>query len=321
VPTVSSSVTRLAALTIGPLVPAGDFAFRVHSLFGSAVNLAVSNRRGLLTLVGETADDYPHGIRIATRERLDAWPLAVGTPGRREGRTLVFEGPDGRERLAIDLTLAVTHRRRPVPRIDPATEALHEAWAVCAFHLDGLQAEKEADLRLAALCCVSPPPTTVGERLAGAVHELADGVRAGDAGAAGSAAGRLLGLGAGLTPSGDDFLCGLLAALWCAGPEGGPERHFVREWGAALAAQLDATNAISATFLEGAIAGCFPAKVLRLATALAEASAGHAHEGARAALDDLCALGHSSGMDVATGFLFGLRLRTGTEMRRYAPRL
>lgn len=215
-PTASSSATRLSALAIGSEVPAGDFAFRVHSLFGSAVNLAVADRRGLLALVGEAADDYPHGIRLSTRERFDTWPLAAGTPGRREGGRLVFEVPDGGEPLVVDLTLAVTRRRQSPPFIDPGAAALREAWSVCAFHLDGLQAEKEADLRLAALCGQSAPPTTLGEHLAEAARELAAGIRAGDAGAAGSAAGRLLGLGTGLTPSGDDFLCGLLAALWCA---------------------------------------------------------------------------------------------------------
>lgn len=320
-PTASSSATRVAALAIGSEVPAGNFMFRVHSLFPLVVNLAVANRFGLVALLGEAADEYPHGIRLATRERFDTWPLAAGTPGRREGGRLMFAGPDGGERLVVDLALAVTRRRQPPPFIDTGSEAPREAWAVCAFHLDGLQAEKEADLRLAALCGQSTPPTAVGERLAEAALELEAGVRAGDAGMAGAAAGGLLGLGTGLTPSGDDFLCGLLAALWCTSAEGGPQRRFVQGWGAALSARLEGTNAISATFLEGAIAGCFPAKVLRFAAALAQAPSGHAHEGARGALDDLCALGHSSGMDTATGFLFGLRLRTSTEMRRHAPRL
>jgi hypothetical protein len=128
----------------------------------------------------------------------------------------------------------------------------------------------------------------------------------------------LLGLGAGLTPAGDDFLCGLLAALWCTSVEGGPDRAFVHAWGAALSRRLDATTAISASFLECAIAGCFPGSVTALAAAFAGDPATGAGKGPRAALDRLCALGHSSGMDTATGFLFGLWLRTDEESRRHA---
>lgn len=320
-PAASRSVTRLTALAAGSEVPAGDFTFSVHSVFGTAMNLAVAGRRGLVTLVGADADDYPQGIRLATRERFDAWPAPVGTRGHREGVTLVFDGPDGEEFFAIDLSAAVTAQRQAPPRLDPGDEALREARAVCAARLDGLQEAKGTDLRLATLCGRFSPPTSLGRHLVEAAHELAGGVRDGNADAAGRAAFRLMGLGAGLTPTGDDFLCGLLAALWCASGEGSPERQFVVEWGAALSARLDSTNAISATFLECAIAGCFPGAVSALAAAVAASHAGHGHEGARVALDGLCARGHSSGMDTATGFLFGLWLRTDEEMRRYAPPL
>jgi hypothetical protein len=38
----------------------------------------------------------------------------------------------------------------------------------------------------------------------------------------------------------------------------------------------------------------------------------------RVAMSKVCAMGHSSGQDTATGFLFGLSIRTPAEMRRYA---
>ena len=60
--------------------------------------------------------------------------------------------------------------RRAPPRIDPGAEHTREAWAVCASRLDRLQVEKDADLRLAALCGTSPPPTTLGGKLAGAAR-------------------------------------------------------------------------------------------------------------------------------------------------------
>lgn len=314
---------RRAALAVGSEVPRGAFEFRVHSVFDSAMNLAVEGRRGLVALVGIGADELPQGIRLTTRERFGEWPTPVGTRGRRRGGTLVFGDPDGAELVAIDLSAIFPTMRKALPYIDPREDAAREAWAACAFHLDGLQEERDVDLRLAALCGMSSPPTTLGERLVHAACELASAVRTGNAGSAGSAATRITGLGAGLTPSGDDFLCGLLAALWSMSREGSPHRRFVVEWGAALADQLDSTNAISATYLECAIAGCFPGAVHALAAAMAGDPAGQTTEDSRRALDGLCAVGHSSGMDTATGFLFGLWLRTDDdeEIRRYAPQL
>ncbi len=223
--------------------------------------------------------------------------------------------------LVVDLSIAVRATRRAPPRIDPAAAASRETWAACARLLDALQEEKQTDLRLAALCGGFPPPTRLGEWLAREARELAGGVRAGNVDRAGCAAARMVGLGAGLTPAGDDFLCGFLAALWCASGEGSQERNFAVEWGETLTARLEATTAVSATCLECAIAGCFPGAVFALADAFAGRHPGLAHAGARAALDRLCARGHSSGMDTATGFLFGLRLRADEEMKRYAPQL
>lgn len=311
--------TRWTALAVGSEVPVGDFGFRVHSLFGSAMNLAVTERRGLVTLVGADADDYPQGIRLATRERFDTWPVSAGTHGHRGGDTLVFEDPGGDDLFVVDLSIAVRATRRAPPRIDLVDGTWRETWALCARHLDALQEEKQTDLRLVALCGGFTPPTRPGAWLAREARELASGVRAGNVDAASCAAVRMVGLGAGLTPAGDDFLCGLLAALWCASGEGSQERGFAVELGETLTARLEATTTVSATCLECAIAGCFPGVVSALAGAFAGRRPDHARDGAIAALDDLCARGHSSGMDTATGFLWGLRLRADEEMKRDAP--
>lgn len=308
---------RVAA-SVGPEVPARDFGFRVHSVFASAMNLRVDGRRVLVTLTGAGADDQPQAIRLATRERFDAWPVAIGDTGRREGDALVFGVPSGEAPLRVDLAAASLATRRTLPRIDANSDACAGAWAACATRLAELQAEKRADLRLASLDGSLAPETAMGARLADAARALGDAVRARDVAAADAAAAALVGLGAGLTPAGDDFLCGVLAALECASDEGGDARRFVRAWGAALSGRLDATHAISASFLECAIAACFSGAVTAVAVAFAGGSAHESSEGPRAALERLCATGHSSGMDTATGFLYGLRLRNDDETRRYA---
>jgi hypothetical protein len=297
------------ALAVGSRVPAGDFAFRVHSVFRAAMNLSPAGRRGLVTLVGAGADDDPHGIRLATREHFELWPVGVGTTGRRSCGMLEFHRAGGEAYWVIDLSAAVPTPAHAPPRIDPRTEPAHARWAACAARLEALQERRTADLRLAVLRGSGSPVTAMGERLADTAFALGGCVRAENAESAGQVAGRMLGLGTGLTPTGDDFLCGTLAALWCASAPGGRPREFLTAWGARLSALLDRTNAVSATFLEGAIAGSFPGALHAFASAFAGARGRGAHEEIHRAQDHLCALGHSSGMDTATGFLFGLRLR------------
>jgi hypothetical protein len=307
----------VSALVIGPEVPAGDFEFRVHSAFASAMNLAVADRRGLVTLVGADADDHPQGIRLASAESVLVWTAPVGTRGRREGARLVFDDPAGGELFAIDLATAVVACPRALPYVDPRDEAVLRAWAVCAAGLDGFQTAAATDLRLATLCGGPPASTLLGERLAQAAGALGDGLGRRNLNEADRAASRLVGLGTGLTPTGDDFLCGILAALRCTSREDDQERRFAAGWGAVLGARLEATTAVGATFLACAIAGSFAGAVSALVDALADGR----EAAARRALERLCAQGHSSGMDTATGLLFGLWLRNDGEVRRHAPRL
>ena len=105
---------------------------------------------------------------------------------------------------------------------------------------------------------------------------------------------RLIGLGIGLTPSGDDFLTGVLAGLRLRGLEESPLF-------AALAEQirhaLSRTNDISRAFLVCALEGHFSQAVLSLK-----------NEADPALLRQrFAAIGHSSGMDTAAGILYCLR--------------
>ena len=155
------------------------------------------------------------------------------------------------------------------------------------------------------------PSDALGGRLARAARALGHCIRARDAESAAATAARLIGLGTGLTPSGDDFLCGLLAALWCTSRESESDARFLAAWGAALATRLDATSVVSATLLECAIAGSFCGAIRDLTAELARGPADGRTAALGAAMDSLCAMGHSSGMDTAAGFLFGVSLQTG----------
>lgn len=118
----------------------------------------------------------------------------------------------------------------------------------------------------------------------------------------GAAPGRLIGRGPGLTPEGDDVLCGAAVALRALGPAAGLAPHEAARRAAALCPP-DArarTGALSATLLELAAAGAAPEPVHRLLVP--------AHR--EAALADLGRLGASTGRALVQGIALAARCLT-----------
>jgi hypothetical protein len=112
----------------------------------------------------------------------------------------------------------------------------------------------------------------------------------------------LVGLGNGLTPSGDDFLCGFLAAARTRCLAAAQGSGLLETLCAAVEGNFGATGDISASLLRWAILDHWPEPLLDLADAIAVDRRAQAFR----AVDDLCRFGHASGADMASGFLFGL---------------
>jgi hypothetical protein len=117
------------------------------------------------------------------------------------------------------------------------------------------------------------------------------------------AAERLIGWGEGLTPAGDDYLVGLMAGLYSLSAELPLRRIFLRCLAAAVLASVASTTPVSAHFLRLAAHGHFTADVHRVRDALLSAN-----EVAplRRFVDDMLAVGATSGADVLTGLLSGI---------------
>jgi Protein of unknown function (DUF2877) len=132
---------------------------------------------------------------------------------------------------------------------------------------------------------------------------LADALAREDPEASADAAIDLLGLGQGLTPSGDDFVGGAFFARAFAADMAGVATHRSRETIArVLAAATTRTNPISVALLGDMLHGRGHAPLHEVANALATGSI----EGAIAAAARLAHLGHSSGWDMFAGFLGGV---------------
>lgn len=109
------------------------------------------------------------------------------------------------------------------------------------------------------------------------------------------AAEALAGLGGGLTPSGDDYLVGVMHALWCSVPEG--EAH--RRSQVLSQAAAPRTTPLSAEWLLAAARGEAGGNWHELFGSLQKGDA----DELRRSTWELLQVGHSSGADALTGFL------------------
>ncbi|TYC10948.1 DUF2877 domain-containing protein [Actinomadura syzygii] len=288
-------VAGAASLALRPLLDPPRRAARVIAVFPSA--LYVEMRGGpeprVLAVVASDAHRLPNSVVVAAtrreqpfrsvREGADAW---VG-----DGR--VEAGPlHVRVRRWWD-PAPVLGTMRPAA-LGHGVRTLEAAFAAAGMTGGGLSGHPDPDV-LAACCAAGD--------LAGAVE----------------AAERIVGLGPGLTPSGDDILCGLLVSLRLVG---GAVRHcrtgvWLADWlGAAVTADAGTrTTALAATLLHCAAAGGAGAEV----AAVLRCVAGHEPPGA--AVRRLLAVGHTSGTDLAHGVLAGCRAALALVVLPHAPRV
>jgi len=138
-------------------------------------------------------------------------------------------------------------------------------------------------------------PDALRSRAQPGAMALVAGMRSGSVEQAVVGAGRLAGLGGGLTPAGDDFVLGVLLASWAglygAGAEG--------LCGKIAEAAAPRTTSLSAAYLRAAARGECSEYWHQLFAALLVPDAA----ALRLALSALLAVGHTSGADALAGFL------------------
>jgi hypothetical protein len=110
----------------------------------------------------------------------------------------------------------------------------------------------------------------------------------------------MIGLGPGVTPSGDDILIGFLAGLWSLSGLHLERRSFIQVFGEELLKIAHRTNEISRTYLYHATRGQFSSTLTTLVECIGSG------EKVEQAVQEAMRVGHSSGMDSVTGLLIGL---------------
>ena len=296
----------LEAVSLGYAVPQGDFVARVHSVFRSSVNLQAEGGDGLLTLISSPPVDLPQGMRLGTQQGLDFRDLQPGGHISCRDGILFFQASPVR----VDLREARRWRCNLVDLNlnlgDPATAL---AWERAWVQLSDRQRRAEVEIVAEDLFQSNVDARSGGERRAApAVRELIRATRHCDP-AAYLAAAKLIGLGTGLTPSGDDLLVGYLAGLWCTLRGLRDRRRFLASLGRVVIDHSRGTNDISRTYLLHAARGQVASPLVAAAQAIRnEGEPDQLHQYIETAMH----MGHSTGMDSLTGLLLGLAAWDGS---------
>ena len=273
---------RLVAVKIGAGVPTEPFSGSVRSVFVNAGILTIANR--LLTVTSAASGGLPGAITVDVPRGFDfSRYLIVGADAASRAGVLRFTG----DATSVDLRGA-NHWRSRLRELaldfnKPGTE---RAWRTVAAAL-------RTDGRSTAIARLGH----------GAIVKLGKATRHLDLQSAELATERLVGLGAGGTPAGDDLLVGYLAGLWSSIGSERPRAAFAAGFADVLRGLGKRTSDVSRVYLEAAADGQVSERLAEVATSIA---AGETQPIVSAVAAAAIAVGHSSGADGILGLLLGL---------------
>lgn len=271
--------TRISDALSARIALDGHRSARIHSVFRSAINLATAGE--LVTIAPDEAGGLPNGILVAGAADFQAQGIRAGMRVEIDSASVCI--PD------VGLVIRLAHARAWSARM-PAADGRRWPTRSAAVHALAHRDAQGTDADAATVGLLAMPAAR--ERL----DEVSRAVVRADRRAAAAAARLLVGLGPGLTPSGDDALAGMEAALHALGH---PAAGFLA---AALDDVTDRTTAVSATLLRHAARGEFAERLHRLLAALL----GEDDAALPGAIERAVAWGATSGMDGLVGVVAGL---------------
>lgn len=286
-------------------IPAGGCPATVHSVFDRAVNLVTP--LGLVTLLPKCRPLYPFSVRIDTDIPFPALGLrpdmsAMLLPGEASAGTLRVDLTN-----ALDTDLSVLERKELVvpPDLSDRLERLAgvigeegkpEGMAPLVFHLEEGSSADYAERF---------PHNHYTAFLLPRVRRLFDALHTGQIVEISAAAGAMAGCGPGLTPSSDDFLCGMMAAMLARGGARGRvlrTMDITQRMGCAARVK---TNVISGSFLIRSSQGLLSADVL---DTVGQLFSNGPTQSLESAASRVITFGETSGTDILSGIYFGAKI-------------
>ena len=286
-------------------IPAGGCPATVHSVFDRAVNLVTP--LGLVTLLPKCRPLYPFSVRIDTDIPFPALGLrpdmsAMLLPGEASAGTLRVDLTN-----ALDTDLSVLERKELIvpPDLSDRLERLAgvigeegkpEGMAPLVFHLEEGSSADYAERF---------PHNHYTAFLLPRVRRLFDALHPGQIVEISAAAGAMAGCGPGLTPSSDDFLCGMMAAMLARGGARGRvlrTMDITQRMGCAARVK---TNVISGSFLIRSSQGLLSADVL---DTVGQLFSNGPTQSLESAASRVITFGETSGTDILSGIYFGAKI-------------
>ncbi len=261
---------------------------RITGLYQHAVNWQDMAGR-LFCLVDSRMGSVPFGISVDVPEGFSFLDCGLQTGDAVAVTTVALNFGDGV--FSLDLSGA-TVQPAPGIRLLKTADSIHEAMSILQSSVSkgglfdyviGNATSRDCD----------PFMEAISKRL----NTLRSGFRIGPQDEVIDAARGLVGLGMGLTPSGDDVLVGLLAGMSSLGNE-----NALKMITTALSGQVKGrTTDVGAAYLENAMEGRFSERLTDYVNAVVEGG------NILRATERLLAFGASSGQDCAVGVLSALR--------------
>lgn len=318
----SGSVSRIHALFTGSLFPLDPFDCALHSVHDHALNLLIPGKPLVYTLVTKWELMHP----MATLVTCPGGKLVRFTSlGLEPNQACSFDGRTLQIKTGMEVSFTTVHRMPEVDEVPPplpfSAGALKDRVSEAGAQLEALQLQKSTELRWRSKgkqVCYLPEEGTgrSSARFATAAYTILSALAAGTPEVALAASAELVGFGQGLTPAGDDFICGLALALRMRATSTHASVRLrslsVDTWLFGLAARLgmvpsamaspkELTGMVSKSFLYMASQGRFSLLLVQLARAFSDST-----QDLWPIFVHMSEYGHSSGLDSATGFLCGM---------------
>ena len=251
---------------------------KIHSVYRKTVNLRCDGR--LLSLHPKDTPLSPVGM-LTDMDETEFSSLGCSVEERVNFRGNAFS--------IRDISFSFKHVKSEGTGLIPISRGRERA--LCRMISHALRVSPQntvfCDLLLGGEEYLSSPPAVYAQKILDSTKEC---LGRGDVSSAADSLTKLIGLGAGLTPSGDDFLCGILAAL----SMGGSCSELLPVLKIKILEKLPLTNDISGEFLRCACEGHFSRSIRELPNA----------ESTDEVVRSFSKIGHSSGADTLNGILF-----------------
>lgn len=240
----------------------------MHSVFHSALNCRVGNQ--LVAVLSAGSPLHPYSVVAAQPVDFIATGLVTGMAVILQNGSIQLGGATGGLLVQLHKAQVVDCSVQAVKSWQPPAWAQEKRKVIASVVAGCTGAEQGLAPVLAALLPQNAPSAGMElnqwcEFLLPRLQVLPELIQTATPDVAAAAAKQMAGCGPGLTPSSDDFITGLLAALWGARLAGCWQRQDGESWCRAFAtAAAAATGDISAGYLLNAGQGLFSEDILAL---------------------------------------------------------